>query len=134
MPERAKLATEIAAGIADYQLRVLRLPGGAFASAQNSESVVDGYLTEGDYYALSAEERAKQEAPALDDKVLTGWNGLAIEALAFAGFHLNRADWVSAARGAADSILATHMKANGELLRATVGGKPSTARATASWP
>jgi uncharacterized protein YyaL (SSP411 family) len=130
VPERAKLAIEVSAGIADYLLTVLRLPGGAFASAQNSESTVDGYLTEGDYYSLSAEERERQEAPALDDKVLTGWNGLAIGALAFAGFHLDRADWVAAARTAADSILSTQMKAHGELLRATVGGKPSAARAT----
>ncbi|HEY9497561.1 MAG TPA: DUF255 domain-containing protein [Terrimesophilobacter sp.] len=130
VPERAKLAAEVSAGIADYLLTVLRLPGGVFASAQNSESMVDGYLTEGDYYSLSAEERAKQEAPALDDKVLTGWNGLAIGALAFAGFHLDRADWVAAARTAADSILTTQMKADGDLLRATVGGVPSAARAT----
>lgn len=137
VPERAALAAEVAAGIADYLLTVLRLPGGAFAAAQNSESIIDGYLTEGDYYALSAAERARQEPPALDEKVLTGWNGLAIDALAFAGFYLRRPDWVAAARTAADSLLASQFTTPSttagqgrELLRATVGGRPSTARAT----
>ena len=130
VPQRAELAGEIAAGVAGYLLDVLRLPNGTFASAQNSESIVDGDLTEGDYYQLSAAERAKQVPPGLDEKVLTGWNGLAIEALSFAGFHLDRPDWVDAARVAADCLLATQMKANGELIRATAGDKPSTARAT----
>jgi len=150
VPERAELARATAAGIVNFLLTTLRLPRGGFASAQNSESIVDGQLTEGDYYALNAQDRAKQPAPALDEKVLTGWNGLAIGALATAGFHLGRADWVTAARDAATSILAlqrhkphplsselqsseTHsseMQESSELVRATLDGTPSAARAT----
>ncbi|MEO7147647.1 MAG: thioredoxin domain-containing protein, partial [Terrimesophilobacter sp.] len=130
VPEHADLARDTAAGIVNFLVNVLRLPGGGFASAQNSESIVDGYLTEGDYYALDAEGRARQDPPALDEKVLTGWNGLAIGGLAFAGFHLGRPAWVDAARVAADSILSSQMKASGELLRVTLDGKPSAARAT----
>lgn len=135
VPERAAIAREAAEGIVSFLLGTMRLPQGdgapgGFASAQNSESVVDGHLTEGDYYALDAEERARQVPPALDDKVLTGWNGLAIGALAFAGFHLARPDWVEAARASAEAVLASQMKASGELVRATLDGKPSTARAT----
>ncbi len=125
VPESAGLARDTATGIVDFLLRTMRLPGGGFASAQNSESIVDGELTEGDYYALSAKDRASQSPPALDEKVLTGWNGLVIGALASAGFHLARPDWVEAAREAATSILATQMKANGELARATLAGNPS---------
>ena len=130
VPERADLARDTSAGIGGFLVNVLRLPGGGFASAQNSESIVDGYLTEGDYYALDAAARARQVPPALDEKVLTGWNGLAISGLAFAGFHLGRADWVDAARASAESILSSQMKASGELLRVTLDGKPSAARAT----
>lgn len=130
VPERTEAAAASASGIVDFLLGVMRLPGGGFASAQNSESIVDGYPSEGDYYALDSEDRAKQEPPALDEKVLTGWNGLAIGALASAGFRLGRRDWIEAAREVAASILASQMKAPGELVRATLDGKPSTARAT----
>ncbi len=130
VPEREALARESATGIVDFLLGTMRLPGGGLASAQNSESVVDGHLTEGDYYALTAEERSNQTPPALDEKVLTGWNGLAIGAIASAGFHFSRPDWIDAARTIAESILESQMKANGELVRATLAGTPSAARAT----
>lgn len=129
VPEHANIARETAEGIVGFLLNTLRVPGG-FASAQNSESVVDGQLTEGDYYALNAEDRARQVAPALDEKVLTGWNGLAIGALATAGHTFGRADWLDEARAVADGILSSQIQESGELARATLAGKPSTARAT----
>ncbi len=130
VPERAVFASEVAEGIANFLLTTMLLPTGGFASAQNSESLVDGVLTEGDYYALTVEQRAHQVPPALDEKVLTGWNGLAIGALATAGFHLGRADWVAAARDAAVNILESQRHESGELARATLAGKLSVARAT----
>lgn len=130
VPERAELALDAAAGIVDFLLGTMLLPGGGFASAQNSESMVDGHLTEGDYYALTAAERAQQTPPALDEKVLTGWNGLAIGALASAGLRFSRTDWLDAARNVATSILRLQIQETGELARATLAGKPSTARAT----
>jgi uncharacterized protein YyaL (SSP411 family) len=114
----------VAEGIASFLLNVMRLPSGGFASAQDSESTVDGARVEGGYYALPAEERAAQSPPALDDKVLTGWNGLAIGALAFAGARFGRSDWIEAARAAAD-LLTT-----GELVRARIGDTVSAARPT----
>ncbi len=130
VPERAEQSKATAEGIARFLLEILRLPGGGFASAQNSESIVDGALTEGDYYLLSAENRANQTSPALDDKILTGWNGLAIGALAFAGHHFGRADWVDAARESAEHLLALHVRESGELARASLDGTLSDARAT----
>lgn len=129
VPERAVAARTTAEGIVGFLLGTLRVSGG-FASAQNSESVVDGALTEGGYYALSAADRARQNPPALDEKVLTGWNGLAIGALAAAGRAFNRTDWLDDARAVAEDILAGQRTDTGELVRATLAGTPSAARAT----
>jgi len=112
---------DIADGIAGFLSDVMRLPGGAFASAQDSESVVDGVRVEGTYYELSAQQRAEQPAPALDAKVLTGWNGLAIGSLARSGH-------VDQARAAADYVIETHL--GDRLARTSIDGAVSAAPAT----
>ncbi|MDQ1528900.1 MAG: uncharacterized protein QOH77_690, partial [Actinomycetota bacterium] len=121
--------TEVAEGIARFLLTVLRLPSGGFASAQDSESTVDGVRVEGGYYALDAAGRARQTPPALDDKILTGWNGLAIGALASAGSRLGHPDWIEAAVVAADLVFPPD-QATGELVRARIGDRTSAASAT----
>jgi hypothetical protein len=118
-----------AAGIANFLLDVLRLPSGAFASAQDSESLVDGQGSEGGYYALDREGRAAQPRPALDAKVLTGLNGLAIGALAAAGSRFGHREWIAAARAAADAVLALHLS-DARLARASLDGRLSDAVAT----
>jgi uncharacterized protein len=130
VPERADALAPIVEGIAGYLLGTLRLPAGGFASAQDSESTVDGSRVEGGYYKLDATARAAQTPPALDEKVLTGWNGLAIDALGLAGFVHDRADWVDAARSAADHLIAHHVLAGGRLVRASIGETVSSAPAT----
>jgi len=131
LPSYARIGdVDTAAGIARFLLETLSLPGGGFASAQDSESTVDGVRVEGGYYALRAEERAAQLPPALDEKRLTGWNGLAIEGLAIAGTLLDRPDWIEGAREAADVLLSEHVTATGELLRASIAGRVSSAKAT----
>lgn len=122
-------AAEIVDGIASFLLNVLRVDSGAFASAQNSESIVDGTLSEGGYYALDAAARAGQPAPALDAKVLTGLNGLAIGALAEAGARAGRSDRVTAAGRAADAVLELHGSGAG-IARASLDGRLSSAHAT----
>ncbi|MEX1078450.1 MAG: thioredoxin domain-containing protein [Homoserinimonas sp.] len=126
----AQWAAVTADGVADFLEDVLQLSSGGFASAQDSESVVDGDLTEGDYYSLSASGRARQTPPKRDEKVLAGWNGLAISALARAGFAFDRADWLASARRAADYLLANHLLPDGRLVRASIAGRRSTATAT----
>ena len=120
---------DVAEGIASFLIEVMQQPEGGFASAQDSESTVDGQRVEGGYYALDADDRAAQEPPALDRKVLTGWNGLAIESLAAAGSRLDRPEWIGAARRAADFLLATHVLPD-RLVRASIDGTVSDARAT----
>lgn len=116
-------------GIARFLLETLRVSGGAFASAQDSESIVDGVRVEGTYYELDPAARARQPQPALDGKVLTGWNGLAIEALAISGSVLGHPDWVAAAVGAADYLLEHHVLVD-RLVRTSIDGILSSAPST----
>ncbi len=122
-------AAQTAEGIVAFLLDVLRLPGAAFASAQDSESLIDGARNEGGYYALDAAGRAGQPPPALDAKVLTGLNGMAIGALADAGARFDRADWVDAARAAGDAVLQLH-GSDATIARASLDGRLSDAPAT----
>lgn len=117
-------------GIVAFLLGVVRRPEGGFASAQDSESTIDGARVEGAYYRVPVVERARLEPPPVDAKVLTGWNGFAIGALARAAFILDRPAWLAAARQAADDLLDRHRSADGLLVRASLGERVSEAAAT----
>ena len=127
-------ARAVAEGIARFLTSVLELPGGGFASAQDSESTVNGQRVEGGYYSLDEEARGEQPRPALDEKVLTGWNGLAIAALARAGFAFDDPSLEAAAVRAADKLLDQHLvdlaPGGVGLVRASIAGRISGARAT----
>ena len=67
--------------------------------------------------------RAQRVWPGLDDKRLTSWNALAIAALADAGAVLGRDDYLEAARGGAEFVLAELRDADGNLLRTYKDGR-----------
>ncbi|MGM7699560.1 thioredoxin domain-containing protein [Microbacterium sp. A84] len=117
-----------ARGIARFLLGVLRQDGGAFGAAQDSESWIDGQRSEGGYYLAASREEL--EPPAVDGKVITGWNGLAIGALAQAGAALDERSWVDAAAEAASFVLSVNRSPEGRLVRASLDGVASTAVAT----
>ncbi|MFA5889677.1 MAG: thioredoxin domain-containing protein [Actinomycetota bacterium] len=71
------------------------------------------------------EARRDRARPATDDKVLAGWNGLAIAGLAEAGRTLARADFIQAAAGAADFVLTRMRTPDGRLCRSWRGGRTS---------
>jgi hypothetical protein len=74
---------------------------------------------------LSARETRPQ--PALDDKLVTAWNGLAISALAEAGIALDRPQWIIAAEEAARFLMSCHFVDN-QLRRSSRGGVAGHAR------
>lgn len=127
---REPWAERTADGVAAFLLGVLRRPGGGFASAQDSESTIDGARVEGEYYRRPVAERGSLQAPPVDAKVLTGWNGLAIGALARAARILDRPAWIVAATEAATLLLERHRRADGTLLRMSLGDRLSDAEAT----
>ncbi|WP_308799147.1 thioredoxin domain-containing protein [Agromyces silvae] len=120
--------SDLANGLIRFLTTVMRLPSGMFASAQDSESVIDGRRDEGGYYRRDAVARAELAPPALDEKVLTGWNGLAIGALARAGAAFGDPAVIQTARRAAESLTAAHLRADGTLVRASRDGRASEAR------
>jgi uncharacterized protein len=71
------------------------------------------------------ERREKRERPGTDDKILAGWNGLAIQALAETGRALGRSDYVEAAENAANFVLSALRRPDGRLLRAWRDGRTS---------
>ena len=66
--------------------------------------------------------RAHRTAPLRDEKILAGWNGLMISALAQAGFALDEPAYTDAA-GRAARFLLTEMREGGRLLRSFKDGR-----------
>ena len=122
-------ATREATGIAGFLQDTLRIRGG-FASAQDSESVIDGAKVEGDYYRSDAATREKLQPPARDEKVLAGWNGLALSGLAEAHRRGVAEDLRQLGDEVATELLATHRDGDGLLHRMSRDGKLSPAAAT----
>jgi uncharacterized protein YyaL (SSP411 family) len=69
--------------------------------------------------------RARRTAPGTDTKILAGWNGLAICALAEAGAALRRPDYLDVALRAMDFVL-TRMRVGGRLVRSFQDGPSDT--------
>jgi uncharacterized protein YyaL (SSP411 family) len=122
----------IVRGIASFLIDVLQRDGGGIGAAQDSESTIDGVRNEGGYYLRPVGERTGLEPPAVDGKVITGWNGLAIGALARAGARLGEQSWIDAAAAAADHVLRVNRDDRGVLVRASLEGRASAAVATAA--
>ncbi|MDQ3672606.1 MAG: thioredoxin domain-containing protein [Actinomycetota bacterium] len=72
-------------------------------------------------------ERASREQPFRDDKALASWNGLALAALAEAGYRLGRADWLEVAQGVGEFLLGPLSGSDGGLLRSRRDGRASGA-------
>jgi uncharacterized protein YyaL (SSP411 family) len=70
--------------------------------------------------------RSARPQPGRDDKVITAWNGMAIQALAEAGAAFGRLDWVAAAGAAADLLLDLHV-VEGRVRRSSRDGTVGTA-------
>ena len=125
----------VAAGIVDFLAEALRLPGGAFAVAEDAESLVDGRRVEGGWH-LQEHAAAQRERPPLDRLVVTSANGLAIEALAVRALRDGDARALDLAVEAAEWLLAHHVLGEADagpaLVHASLDGQQSMAAATAA--
>src|SRR5207249_9663837 len=133
--------------------RDLRLPDGGFASSQDADTdgvegltytwapgegapeelfepfedgrfVLRGELDEETRTRL-LEIRVRRPQPGLDDKAIASWNGLALAALAEAGWRLDRAELVDEGRALAEFLLGPLSDGEGRLHRSRRAGRSS---------
>jgi uncharacterized protein len=145
---------EVAERTLDYMLRELRLPDGAFASAQDADtngvegltftwteddpvprgllqpfehgrSVIRGDLDD-ELRARLFELREPRPKPLRDDKVIASWNGLALAAIAEAARRLGRADLLAAAVELGEFLLGPLSTGEGRLFRTWRDGRAHT--------
>ena len=120
---------DTAAGIVQF-LRTTLLVEGGFGSAQDSESIIEGRASEGGYYLLDAQARKAHTSPVVDDKVITGWNGLALRGLADAHRAGVAGNPGELGEQVATWLLENHINDDGSLIRLSRRGTPSSAPAT----
>jgi len=73
------------------------------------------------------ELREQREPPIRDDKLIVGWNGAMINALAKAAWHCKEDTWLQAAEKAAAFILQNNLRDDGALYRIALNGTCSIA-------
>ncbi len=138
-----------------YLLRELLLPEGGLASAQDADTNgVEGltftwtpeegvpaellepfehgrFVLRGELEPELAqrlfEQRELRPKPLRDDKAIASWNGLALAALAEAGWRLEHPDWVAAASRLGEFLLGPLSDGEGRLLRSFRDGRTSGA-------
>jgi uncharacterized protein len=144
---------EVAEQTVGYMLRDLRLEEGGFASSQDADTdgvegvtytwapgegapeellepfehgrfILRGEL-DSEARARLLEIRAGRPQPALDDKAIASWNGLALAALAEAGRRLEQPEWVEQGRAVAGFLLGALSDGEGRLLRSRRVGRSS---------
>jgi uncharacterized protein len=144
---------EVSRATIEYMLRELLLSEGGFASAQDADtdgvegltftwteeegappellepfehgrSILRGRVDEETRSRLF-ELREQRPKPLRDDKAIASWNGLALAALAEAGWRLERPDWVDAARRLGEFLLGPLSDDEGRLRRSRRDGRTS---------
>jgi len=85
-------------------------------ATQFSMSVLDVEKIVSESKRILFEKRSERSRPHLDDKIITGWNGLMISALAKGGLVLDHPEYLAAANRAADFLM-DNLLVDGKLKR-----------------
>ena len=93
---------------------------------EHGRQIVRGVLDPGLRQRVLTERQIRAQ-PFLDDKAIASWNGLALAALAEAGYRLERDDWLDAARELGEFLLGPLSSGDGRLLRSRRDGRGSGA-------
>jgi uncharacterized protein YyaL (SSP411 family) len=100
------------------------LPGDVLEPFEDGRSIVRGEL-EDELRVRVLAVRGQRSQPFRDDKALASWNGLALAALAEAGYRLERMDWLDAARELGAFLLDALSSEDGRLFRSLRDGRTS---------
>jgi uncharacterized protein len=100
------------------------LPRELLEPFEHGRFVVRGEL-DPDLRAQVLAHRDGRAQPFRDEKALASWNGLALAALAEAGYRLERRDWLDAARGLGEFLLGPLSAEDGRLFRSLRDGRVS---------
>jgi uncharacterized protein YyaL (SSP411 family) len=106
------------------EARAVDLPPDALEPFEHGRSVLRGEL-DPELRARVLAVRDTRPQPFRDDKALASWNGLALAALAEAGFRFERPDWLAAARDLGGFLLGPLSAEDGRLFRSIRGGRTS---------
>jgi uncharacterized protein YyaL (SSP411 family) len=104
-----------------WHLRLTDTLASVAKKANHDEQEVERLLRSGRSKLLAV--RAQRVRPGLDDKVLTGWNALAIAGMSRAGRVLQRPEWSASARRAFDFVRRSAWR-DGRLYATCTGGQP----------
>ena len=102
------------------------IPVEALEPFEDGRAIVRGEL-EPEVRARALGLRSARPQPFRDDKAIASWNGLALAALAEAGYRLEREDWLDAARSLGRFLLGPLSDEEGRLLRSRREGWSSGA-------
>ena len=100
------------------------LPSDLLEEFEHGRYVVRGEL-EPQLRARLLAARDERAQPFRDDKALASWNGLALAAVAEAGYRLERDDWLDRASRLGEFLLGALTAPDGRLLRAARDGRTS---------
>ena len=100
------------------------LPSDLLEEFEHGRYVVRGEL-EPQLRARLLAARDERAQPFRDDKALASWNGLALAAVAEAGYRLERDDWLDRAARLGEFLLGALTAPDGRLLRAARDGRTS---------
>ncbi len=107
-------------------LLILRYKNSLDVLAQKMNTPVESLINDlSNIFSTLKESRKKLTPPSKDDKIITSWNTIAIQAFAEAGLMLEKEVYITAAQNALDFILANLQSKNGNLMRSWSRGKTS---------
>ncbi|MBA3375568.1 MAG: thioredoxin domain-containing protein [Actinobacteria bacterium] len=110
----------------DEEAKSSGIPRELLEPFEHGRSIVRGQL-DPELKARLLSQRGTRAQPFRDDKVLASWNGLALAAVAEAGYRLERTDWLEIARGMGEFLLGPLSGSDGRLLRSRRDGRASGA-------
>ncbi|HHN73409.1 MAG TPA: DUF255 domain-containing protein, partial [Thermopetrobacter sp.] len=128
---RGELKTLLGAADAEFMARVsVTIPRGemagmilpALSGARNAAEIARARRL----FVVLRRARARRAPPARDEKIITAWNGMMIEALATSAMATGNARHAARARRAARFILRAMRDGNGDLLRIRHRGRAGT--------